>query len=198
MHHELTYTILPVTVHTSKLLFLICSMVMAGGLTIVGLFVAMLMGIQLRNFCSNRTTNERFGRKKLPIRSRSSISDFTERSDSTGSSLLSAMPPLLSEDIINDIGGMDENVGCCSTVRNFAAMCCNTQMPDQQEIFNRMVENKNSVTDSRMLASPPKIRQSERATSSINKSEVSIDLGESGTTLTKGYQPEQKRAHSQN
>lgn len=43
-------------------------MVLGICLTVVGMFVGMLMMIQVRNLCMNRTTNERFGRKKLPIR----------------------------------------------------------------------------------------------------------------------------------
>ena len=73
-------------------------------------------------------------------------------------------------------------------------------MPDQLEIYERMIENKNSVTDARMMASPPKIRASDTRFGSVNKSEVSIDTedaGESGSTaLTKSYQPAVKRAHS--
>merc|ERR1719263_306073 len=99
------------------------------------MFVGMLMMIQMRNFCINRTTNERFGRKKLPVRSMSMTSDFSSsvRSDSTGSSLLSAMPPMLSEDIINSIGGAEDLNGCCVSVQNCFALCCNTKMPSQQE-----------------------------------------------------------------
>jgi len=57
--------------------------------------VCLLLYIQLKNFCYNRTTNERFSRKKpLPETrkpERMSINSEMSNADSTGSSLLSAI-----------------------------------------------------------------------------------------------------------
>lgn len=53
--------------------------------------VFLLVYIQIKNFCLNRTTNERFSKKKVSSRRASSnVSSFneTERSDSTGSSFM--------------------------------------------------------------------------------------------------------------
>ena len=86
----------------------------------------------MKNFCSNRTTNERFGKKKVTTRSMSKISDVSsERSESTGSSLLSAMTMERSEDIINEAGAAEDySHTCMNSCLNSKAMCCHTTMPD--------------------------------------------------------------------
>ena len=101
------------------------------------LFIFMLVLIQMRNFCTNRTTNERFSRKKVTTRSMSSVSDATsERSESTGSSLLSAMTIERSEDIINEAGAAEDySHTCFASCLNAKAMCCHTKMPSQNDIY---------------------------------------------------------------
>ena len=98
---HLRYQILPTSVHTNKLVFIISSFAVLALLLFCSLIPTTLMSVQCINFVTNKTTNERYSRKKAPIRARSSASAYTERSDSTGSSLLSAIPAFRPEDIIN-------------------------------------------------------------------------------------------------
>ena len=88
---DLKYVIFPERLHLSKDFFLISSGVLLCLLVIAGMFVSMLLLIQFKNFWSNRTTNERFSRKKVALRRPSQVTEMSERSDSTGSSLLSSI-----------------------------------------------------------------------------------------------------------
>lgn len=65
--------------------------------------VFFLFNIQLKNFRTNRTTNERFSRRK-PYGKKTSKEVADPRADSTGSSLLSTTIQVQSDDIIREIG----------------------------------------------------------------------------------------------
>ena len=89
-------------------------------MTTTGFFlmpVCFLFYIQIKNFCLNRTTNERFSRKK-PYTKKSS-KEVEERAESTGSSLLSANTQVQSDDIIKDMGEPNDfSNQSCSCMHN--------------------------------------------------------------------------------
>ena len=89
--NDLYYWILPINVTTNVTLKKVVSILV---LCVTGFFlmpVLLLLYIQVRNFLVNRTTNERFSRRPQPKRRNSSRASVVsnDRSDSTGSSLLS-------------------------------------------------------------------------------------------------------------
>jgi len=91
----------------------------------------------------NRTTNERFSRRKQVTRKPSTVSDrssIASRTDSTVSSLMSAHTAILAEDIIKDMGAAedysDRVIPCCA---NSFAMCCHRTPVNQQEIFDALI-----------------------------------------------------------
>jgi hypothetical protein len=99
---SLRYVLLPIEVYTSKTFFIVTSLFMLVTLSFVFLIPGWLMCVQLTNLISNRTTNERYSKKKVVTRSVSTISEKDSmRSDSTGSSLLSTVGIMRPEDIIN-------------------------------------------------------------------------------------------------
>ena len=99
---SLRYVLLPIEVYTSKTFFIVTSLFMLVTLSFVFLIPGWLMCVQLTNLISNRTTNERYSKKKVVTRSVSTISERDSmRSDSTGSSLLSTVGIMRPEDIIN-------------------------------------------------------------------------------------------------
>lgn len=91
---SLNYSFLPEFILTNKWVYYVMMWVI---LAIVGFFllpILLLFYIQAKNFCKNRTTNERFSRRKIPTNNTkterlSVTSEVTN--DSTGSSLLSAI-----------------------------------------------------------------------------------------------------------
>ena len=99
-------------------------------ISVTGFFilpVLFLSYIQAKNFCLNRTTNERFSRKK----NYGKKVKEDQRADSTGSSLLSATTSVMAEDIIRDMGAPnDHSSSCCSCIQNQKDMCCDRSMPD--------------------------------------------------------------------
>lgn len=108
--NDLYYNILPVDITCNLIVWKLASIFV---LCVCGFFfcpVILLMYIQVRNFLVNRTTNERFSRRQPAKRRNSSRASIVsgERSDSTGSSLLSQNPTILPEDIIKDMAGAED------------------------------------------------------------------------------------------
>jgi hypothetical protein len=105
---------------------------------------------------------------------------------------------MLSEDIINSIGGAEDHRGCCISGQNCFALCCNTSMPSQQVIYDRMIENHNNSDAVRFLPSPPRIRsvKSQRSIS-LNQSNGEIrfdccnfeEVDLKASEVTKSYAP---------
>jgi hypothetical protein len=97
--NKMIYQILPDEYSLDSLLYKVASYVVLG---LTGFFimpVLFLTYIQGLNFCKNRTTNERFS-KKRPTRRQRMDEQKNERADSTGSSLLSTTTSMLAEDVI--------------------------------------------------------------------------------------------------
>ena len=125
--NDLYYWILPVDITKNVMLKKIISILI---LAVTGFFllpVMLLLYIQVRNFLTNRTTNERFARRPQARRSSSRMQSIISNTDSTGSSLLSSHnATILAEDIIKDMAGAEDFEGsfftCCL---NIFAMCCN-------------------------------------------------------------------------
>ena len=146
--NDLYYNILPVDVTTDVILKKIVSIFV---LCVTGFFlmpVSLLFYIQIRNFVANRTTNERFSRRAPAKRRNSSrVSVATgERSDSTGSSLLSANQTILAEDIIKDMAGAEDYSDRWFTCfLNCFAMTCHRTPVSQLEIYKAIVKNKDGM-----------------------------------------------------
>jgi len=139
----LNYDILPPDIVVNKTLYVV---LMWMTLVITGFFqlpILLLFYIQAKNFFKNRTTNERFSRKK-PIEPKKpqveraiSIDSELDRCDSTGSSLLSAIQQQkLAEDVIKEHGDPEDYTGkSCVCIRHHTAMAFNRKMPSQEAIY---------------------------------------------------------------
>ena len=132
---SLNYEFLPDFMMVNKTVYMV---LMWFTLLTTGFFmlpVLLLCYIQTKNFWKNRTTNERFSRKKAPPpkekndRIPSMGSEIS--ADSTGSSLLSAIQQLkAAEDILKEHGDpLDFEGKCCTCIRNEYAMCFRTKSP---------------------------------------------------------------------
>ena len=89
-------------------------------LIITGFFavpVFVLLQVHIKNFCHNRTTNERFGGRKYgKNKSNDSSAETSEYSATTS---------LLAEDIVKDMGEpVDYSEEKYTTLKNCLAMCC--------------------------------------------------------------------------
>lgn len=119
---RLFYELLPENmVHIDLFIYKTFSIIV---ISLTGFFilpVLFLSYIQAKNFCLNRTTNERFSRKK----NYGKKVKEDQRADSTGSSLLSTTTSYQAEDIIREMGAPnDYSERCCTTVLNYRDMCC--------------------------------------------------------------------------
>ena len=103
--------------------------------------VGLLFYIHLKNFCLNRTTNERFSKRKVKTRSENTI---TSRSslvsssdlDSSGTSMVSRTTSVIAEEIIKDMGAPEDySRRRCSWIYNFKAMCCHREVISQRAIY---------------------------------------------------------------
>lgn len=95
--------------------------------------VLLLGFIQLRNFCANKTTNERFARRANSTASERSNSDRTSsyqssRSSSVASSLSGVSGHRQSVTSVQEI--LDSQNRTCGCMFNCYQMCCNRQMVD--------------------------------------------------------------------
>lgn len=89
--------------------------------------IVILLFVQTKNFCLNRTTNERFGGKKYkqPVRT-----DSDDNSDSESG--LSTTTSIIAEELILEFGKPEEfnnkNLVYCLNIK---AMFCSNKIPDQ-------------------------------------------------------------------
>ena len=103
--------------------------------------VGLLFCIHLKNFFLNRTTNERFSKRKVRTRSTnmmSSRSSLVSSSDldSSGSSMISRTTSVIAEDIIKEMGAPEDySSRSCSWIYNFKAMCCHRGVINQRAIY---------------------------------------------------------------
>lgn len=133
----LNYDFLPKELVVNRSLYIVLNWVT---IILTGFFllpVFLLLYIQVKNFLKNRTTNERFSKRKplVPANPKIdravSVDTESERADSTGSSLLSVIEQLKqAEDIIKEHGEPRELQGGCLWIRNITEMTLNTKMPD--------------------------------------------------------------------
>ena len=52
----------------------------------------------------------------------------SERTESTGSSLISAMTVYNAIEVINEMGAPEDYEGCCVCLKNSNAICCHTKV----------------------------------------------------------------------
>jgi len=130
---------MPKDILEEKLIYQIVSWLVILSTVFFALVIAALASLHSRNFCTNRTTGERFSRKKPPTRKGSrlgsNVSDASIRSesiDSTGSSLASGQAdPRQAEDIIREYGEVpDYSDASCATLRNVHQMAFRRAPPD--------------------------------------------------------------------
>ena len=88
--------------------------------------------IQMRNFCVNKTTNERFARRANTVLSDSGSS----RASSRTSSMVSVTTDQSMEQLL------DGSARRCGWMFNCYQMCCNRGMVDQVQLFkNQAIQN---------------------------------------------------------
>lgn len=131
----LNYMVLPEAWYRRRPLF---NAMMWITILVTGFFlmpILLLFYIQAKNFLLNRTTHERYSKKKVAThngkKERLSVASEVSR-DSTGSSLLSVMQlHKASEDILNEFGAPEDFSGRrCSCILNQYAMLCNRSIPN--------------------------------------------------------------------
>ena len=88
----------------------------------------LLTGVQLRNFCLNKTTSERFSKAKVVQESRTS----TYLEGQTQSMAESD----LSMSIVEAMQTRDHSDRSCTTLLNCRDMCCLRTHPDQAKIYS--------------------------------------------------------------
>lgn len=103
--------------------------------------VGLLFYIHLKNFCLNRTTNERFSKRKTRNQntnmtsSKDSIVSSSDL-DSSRSSMISRTTSVIAEEIIEEMGAPEDySYKHCSWIYNFKAMCCHRRVINQRAIF---------------------------------------------------------------
>jgi len=132
----LNYELLPPGIIDNKTVYYI---LMYFVLLITGFFqlpIYLLYFIQVKNFLKNRTTNERYSRKR-PMANKDidravSGDSRSESMDSTGSSLLAVIRQAKeAEDIIKEFGDPQDYTGkSCECIYNEYAMCFKTTPPN--------------------------------------------------------------------
>ena len=143
---SLNYDFLPEAFMVNKTVYMI---LMWFTLLVCGFFmlpIFLLYYIQAKNFLNNRTTNERYSKKKPVIPKDKNEHRGSELSaDSTGSSLLSAIQQLkMAEDILKEHGDPEDfGTKSCLSIRNQYAMCCRTTTPSQKGIYTDLIQNSN-------------------------------------------------------
>ena len=87
-----------------------------------------LQYVHLKNFCQNRTTNERLaGPRKYMKRSKAS----RERGDDSSGSMVSTTSSMLAVELVNDMGTPEDHSDkACSCFYNLFDMCCSRKMPN--------------------------------------------------------------------
>jgi len=144
------YEFMPADIVEEKLIFQLVSWFVILSTVLFALVVFALAALQSRNFCTNRTTSERFSRKKPPTRKGSRSASVgseaslrSESMDSTGSSLAGRADPKQAEDIIREYGEVpDYSEGSCVTLRNIHHMALRRAPPDQKRLYAELVKDK--------------------------------------------------------
>ena len=97
--------------------------------------VTLLLVVHIKNFCQNRTTNERFGGKRYGKKG-----DDSEESDE-----YSATTSILADEIVKEIGDpIDFSDRSWTCFFNCKEMWWSSRIPDQQKIFDELLANKNN------------------------------------------------------
>jgi hypothetical protein len=90
--------------------------------------ITLLLVVHIKNFCQNRTTNERFGGKR-----------YGKKEDESESDEYSATTSILADDIVKEIGDpidfSDRKLTCFF---NCKEMWWSARIPDQQKIFDEL------------------------------------------------------------
>ena len=129
---DFIYEFLPKFVTNQKIVYVILSWFMILFTAFFSPFVILLIYVQTKNFMSNRTTAERFSRKKPPVRQRPSneAAASFKSVDSTGS--CNEEEPESSEDIIKRYSEIDDySYSSCASLKNAKSMIMNTTTPSQ-------------------------------------------------------------------
>lgn len=133
------YEFMPADILEEKLIYQMVSWLVILSTVFFALVIFALAFLHSRNFCSNRTTSERFSRKKPPTRKGSRSASVgsegslrSESIDSTGSSLASGQAdPKHAEDIIREYGEVpDYTDSSCATLRNVHQMAFRRAPPN--------------------------------------------------------------------
>lgn len=96
--------------------------------------VTLLLVVHIKNFCQNRTTNERFGGKR-----------YGKREDDSESDEYSATTSILADEIVKEIGDpIDFSDRSWTCFFNCKEMWWSSRIPDQQKIFDELLANKNN------------------------------------------------------
>lgn len=121
------------TIYTAGSVVLICT----------GIFLFLLVPlsfVQIGNFLTNKSTNERFS--KAPKKRSTSVSIDDERRNSTASAFTTTTS-ILAEQLVSDIGSPKRASGLCACFPNAGAMFCDSfkaeiccqKVGDQDEIY---------------------------------------------------------------
>lgn len=109
-------------------------------------FVLYLTFIQLKNYISNRTTNERYSRKtKVRKGSKNGARTASSVVSADSSSLLSTTSTMVCEDVIHDYADAEDfSDKKCPCIFNCAVMCFSKKIPSQKEIYYVMLSKKSN------------------------------------------------------
>eukprot|EP00355_Strombidium_rassoulzadegani_P005874 CAMPEP_0168614200 /NCGR_PEP_ID=MMETSP0449_2-20121227/3850_1 /TAXON_ID=1082188 /ORGANISM="Strombidium rassoulzadegani, Strain ras09" /LENGTH=201 /DNA_ID=CAMNT_0008654869 /DNA_START=8 /DNA_END=613 /DNA_ORIENTATION=- len=188
--NDLFYQILPEDYYIEKTYYVIASWVVIAVTAFFLLPTFFLFFIQIKNFLTNRTTNERFSRKK-PYRKGIKEKKEAPRMDSTGSSMLSTTTSRMVEDIIREYGEpKDNSLSRCETILNIYQMCCVSKVPDQEQMYFDFLRNKEGMKDIALSINDgfdieEVDSQNEESKKSSNQSQKIKLAGESGSTENK-------------
>lgn len=94
------------------------------------LLVSLLVMVQSRNFCLNKTSSERFAKAKVVQESRTS----TYLESQGGASFMDEEE--LSRSIVEVMQTRDHSTRSITFLHNCADMCCLTKSPDQSKIYH--------------------------------------------------------------
>lgn len=183
------YEFMPADILEEKIIFQLVSWLVILSTVFFGLVIFALAFLHSRNFCTNRTTSERFSRKKPPTRKGSRSTSVgsegslnAESLDSTGSSLASGQAdPKHAEDIIREYGEVpDYSDESCATMKNIHYMAFRRAPPDQKKLYAELIKDKEHLlhTYNPQQAAAGKEDGSPRA----QDGDKNIDFGGSGGT----------------
>lgn len=144
---ELLYsTFIPDKLLTHEVMIHVWNMLVILPLAIMFVFPMLILWyVQTKNFCTNRTTNERFGRNK-----RKKVRDRAE-SESELNDNMSSTTSLLAEKVVEQIGGPKQVTGVGSCFKNISIFCTDSCVADcrpnsgtvgfQEKIIKELYQN---------------------------------------------------------